>query len=253
MGASDKFAADVSNCIGQLGDDLDIVRIPLNGSGKIVDRVRCFVPILEQNWHHLISCDRIVFVSHSQGTPVAALLIAMMLRRGEKGCPDGLTEFPVDNLSFPTESLNFDLMDALDFSTKSIGWIAMAGIFHGPVHAWKPLIQYIETDAALELFSLSYEKSQVCLVSHAFEGYISLVFYFYATELTFLRCTFLHIASTLNGISKLSLKISLIVKISDELSKMVVDATVYSLERGCRLFTVGGYLDPVVPVIFLFY
>jgi hypothetical protein len=86
--------------------DTTITSIPLEGEGKVEDRVNTLYANLVQctAWLEAVSsADVILWATHSQGTPVSTLLIHRLLERGH-----------------------------IHTYRQSIGMLAMAGISHGP-------------------------------------------------------------------------------------------------------------------------
>lgn len=114
---------------------------PLEGEGKIDARVNLhyaqivgdpvLMGLLRQS-----STTHVFLVGHSQGTAVTALLIQRLLK----------------------ESI-------LDKRKHRIGFLALAGIFQGPLPALKSnlYVQYVEAEAARELFLLNDPRSDLSL------------------------------------------------------------------------------------------
>lgn len=120
----------------------DIEFIPLEGEGLIGNRVQMhFDQLATQHRELLDSADEVHFLAHSQGSPVTVLLAQRLLHEGI-------------------------------LSGKSIRILALAGIFQGPLPALRSnlYVQYVEADAARELFELNNpESEQSRNVRHAIE------------------------------------------------------------------------------------
>lgn len=109
----------------------DITTIPLNASGKVMDRFESLYSALIQdaNWLKSIrAADLIIFTAHSQGTPVAAMILAQLIREGHLNPQQQIT-----------------------------GVLGMAGISHGPYPHMKSslIVKYVENDTARELFEFN--------------------------------------------------------------------------------------------------
>ncbi|CAO3652134.1 unnamed protein product [Cunninghamella blakesleeana] len=120
----------------QLSDDA-ITSIPLEGEGKIEDRVNKLYNNLINNtlWLESVSsADVILWATHSQGTPVSAMLMHRLLERGH-----------------------------IHTHRQSVGMLAMAGISHGPFPVLKGslIVKYFEADAARELFEFMDSESDI--------------------------------------------------------------------------------------------
>ncbi|KAI9308829.1 hypothetical protein BJ944DRAFT_155494 [Cunninghamella echinulata] len=111
----------------QLSDE-SITSIPLEGEGKVEDRVNKLYNNLINNtsWLESVSsADVILWATHSQGTPVSVMLMHRLLERGH-----------------------------IHTHRQSVGMLAMAGISHGP-------FPYFEADAARELFEFMDSESDI--------------------------------------------------------------------------------------------
>lgn len=103
-GNSIKFVKQASKAIHEwlLNEQCDIETIALDGGGKVADRVEHLLKLLE-NWYQLISdADFLFVVAHSQGVTVGIQVLA-------------------------------HLLDRVEWRNKRIGFLSMAGPFHGPV------------------------------------------------------------------------------------------------------------------------
>lgn len=116
-----------------------VTLIPLVAHGVVAKRV-------ENLWQQLVpyadtirEADCILWVTHSQGTPVSVMLLAKLLEeewiRPRSRCSAMRSKFRTT-------------------SFQRIGLMAMAGIGHGPIPAIKhnTVVKYFEQDAARELF-----------------------------------------------------------------------------------------------------
>lgn len=133
QGTSSKFCQEMEQIIKDQDPEADTVCIALNGDGKVQDRADLYEEILldpHNNYtQNLKEADEIYFVAHSQGCLVAASLISRLIKRS-----------------------------LIDCTIQSVGTLFMAGICHGPFRSIKGnlVIQYVETDAARELFDYCY-------------------------------------------------------------------------------------------------
>ncbi|KAI9310978.1 hypothetical protein BX666DRAFT_1126169 [Dichotomocladium elegans] len=126
-----------------------ITTIPLEGEGKVGERVDMLYENLKSNpaWMSaLAAADVIFWATHSQGTPVSAILLHRLME-------EMLVRVPEQPVCF----------------------LAMAGISHGPFPSLKGnlLVKYFEADAARELFEFMdpssaitqrYRQSMACLL-----------------------------------------------------------------------------------------
>ncbi|KAI8323313.1 hypothetical protein GQ54DRAFT_258408 [Martensiomyces pterosporus] len=116
---------------GVSASDQDISLFPLVGEGKIEDRseiaAEALMPERKRRAEVLRAADTVFVVTHSQGTPVSALLLERLMEMG-----------------------------LVDTSRQRVGMLAMAGISHGPLPYLRDnvVIRYIESEAARELFEL---------------------------------------------------------------------------------------------------
>ncbi|KAI4272586.1 MAG: hypothetical protein LQ337_005199 [Flavoplaca oasis] len=137
-GTSIRFADGAANAIHKWtesqGYTCDIEKVALEGEGKILERVDVLWKLL-LNWtENIRRADFIMVACHSQGVPVAIMLIAKLL---EFGC----------------------VQDA-----KKIGVCAMAGVNLGPFVDYKS--RWIGASAR-ELFDFAQAESQVSKDYHA--------------------------------------------------------------------------------------
>lgn len=120
-------------------------KFPLHGDGTIEERVQKHFDELGRvadayadeglsSRQHLSSADTVIFGAHSQGAPVAVMLLAKLLEAG-----------------------------VLSPGRQRITLFCAAGIFHGPFpHLSKNLVvQYVEAQAARQLFHLNDPESDV--------------------------------------------------------------------------------------------
>ncbi|KAI0244786.1 hypothetical protein L0F63_002669 [Massospora cicadina] len=135
-GTSEKFCRLMAEALqaylrdhfgGELGGS-SITPIPLHCEGKVEFRVTKLYSRLLSNpaWMAgLAGADHVLVAAHSQGTPVAVLLLDRLIR-------DGL----------------------LDPATQRTSILAMAGVSHGPFPSLKEnyIVKYFEAEAARELF-----------------------------------------------------------------------------------------------------
>lgn len=114
-----------------------VTLIPLSTDGKILKRSTKLYSSLMGNvekLNKLKQADMVMFSTHSQGTPVTFLLASRLLRE-----------------------------NIIDPRRQRIGVLAMAGITHGPFPWMKgnPVVQYVEADAARELFEMCHSQDEV--------------------------------------------------------------------------------------------
>ncbi|KAI8881347.1 hypothetical protein K501DRAFT_295888 [Backusella circina FSU 941] len=117
--------------------DNAITMVPLEGEGKIEDRVELLYQKLIENplWLEAVSsADVILWATHSQGTPVSTILLQRLLERGH-----------------------------IHTFRQSVCMLAMAGISHGPFPSLREslLVKYFEADAARELFEFMDSNSTI--------------------------------------------------------------------------------------------
>lgn len=122
-----------------------IYKFPLQGEGTIEERVKKHLEELESvstNYghegqapiQHLKESDTIILGAHSQGAPVAIILLAKLLDSG-----------------------------VIDLKRQKVTILTVAGIFHGPFPPLRKnlVVQYVEADAARQLFDLNNPDSEV--------------------------------------------------------------------------------------------
>ncbi|KAI8079393.1 hypothetical protein BDF21DRAFT_340470 [Thamnidium elegans] len=117
--------------------DKAITNIPLQWEGKVMERVNKLYEYLISDWkQHLESADIILWVTHSQGTPVSAILLKSLIE----------------------ESI-------IQTDKQPVCMLAMAGISHGPFPSLKGnlLVKYFEADAARELFEFMDSNSEISI------------------------------------------------------------------------------------------
>ncbi|CCF57544.1 hypothetical protein KAFR_0C05530 [Kazachstania africana CBS 2517] len=161
-GTSMKFVTEaeeiVSEYFDNIGVDIEISKIALEKEGEIFDRVDFFYNVLK-NWSTEINnTDMIYFVTHSQGCPVAIILLAKLIESGV---------LSLDNLNFVNNmgsKTNSEGVDPLDFlaqnnnnKKKIVSVLGMAGINNGPFYGADQTLlvkayQTIAKDAMMELF-----------------------------------------------------------------------------------------------------
>lgn len=122
-----------------------IYKFPLQGEGTIEERVGKHFEELQKiadnysyegmsSIHHLKESDTIILGAHSQGAPVAIILLAKLLDAG-----------------------------IIDLSKQNVAILTVAGIFHGPFPPLRTnlVVKYVEADAARQLFDLNNPDSKV--------------------------------------------------------------------------------------------
>ena len=122
-----------------------IYKFPLQGEGTIEERVEKHFEELEKiadiyfhegmsSIQHLKESDTIILGAHSQGAPVAIILLAKLLDAG-----------------------------IINPDKQKISILTVAGIFHGPFPPLRKnlVVQYVEADAARQLFDLNNPDSKV--------------------------------------------------------------------------------------------
>ncbi|KAI7890718.1 uncharacterized protein EV154DRAFT_245820 [Mucor mucedo] len=117
--------------------DQAIVSIPLQWEGKVLERVDKLYTDLISNWKQTIeSADVVLWVTHSQGTPVSAILLKKLIEEG-----------------------------LIQVDRQPVCMLAMAGISHGPFPTLKGnlLVKYFEADAARELFEFMDSDSEISM------------------------------------------------------------------------------------------
>lgn len=122
-----------------------IYKFPLQGEGTIEERVEKHFDELQKivdiyshegmsSIDHLKESDTIILAAHSQGAPVAIILLAKLLDAG-----------------------------IVNPGKQNITVLTVAGIFHGPFPPLRKnlVVQYVEADAARQLFDLNDPDSKV--------------------------------------------------------------------------------------------
>jgi hypothetical protein len=123
----------------------DIYKFPLQGEGTIEERVERHFGELQKvaqvyahegatSIKHLQEADTIILGAHSQGAPVAIILLARLLKAG-----------------------------IINTQKQKVSVLTVSGIFHGPFPPLRKnlVIQYVEADAARQLFDLNNPDSNV--------------------------------------------------------------------------------------------
>jgi hypothetical protein len=113
--------------------------IPLEGEGRVMDRLDLLYEKLidpSQSWlSSVVDADLVVFSAHSQGSPVASLLMERLIQRG-----------------------------LINPQKQKTGILAMAGISHGPYPYLKSnlFVKYVDVSTPLkELFEFNNPEAQV--------------------------------------------------------------------------------------------
>lgn len=127
-----------------------IYKFPLQAEGKIEERVQKHFQELDRipdmyspeglsSIEHLKESDTIIIGAHSQGAPVAIILLAKLLDAG-----------------------------LIDLQKQKVTFLSIAGIFHGPLPSLKKnlVVKYVEADAARQLFELNDPSSLVSKLLH---------------------------------------------------------------------------------------
>ncbi|KAK3842892.1 MAG: hypothetical protein J3R72DRAFT_441939 [Linnemannia gamsii] len=123
-------------------DPQDIVKIPLEGEGKVLERVELLYQNLVRNhaWRRAVQeADLVLVATHSQGTPTSILLMARLIE-------EGILRVRED-----------------DPAMQRIGILTMAGISHGPFPFLKGMfiVRWFEAEAARELFEFMDSESHI--------------------------------------------------------------------------------------------
>ncbi|KAG0744995.1 hypothetical protein G6F57_002795 [Rhizopus arrhizus] len=111
-----------------------ITTIPLHWEGRVQTRVDTFYQRVQQEWKEtLTSADLVLWVTHSQGTPVSVILMDRLIKA--------------------------------NILRQPICLLAMAGISHGPFPTLKGnlLVKYFEAEPARELFEFMNSNSEISL------------------------------------------------------------------------------------------
>ncbi|KAF9360414.1 hypothetical protein BGX34_007780 [Mortierella sp. NVP85] len=119
-----------------------VTLIPLEGEGKVLDRVDILYRNLVSNrqWKQALhDADLVLVATHSQGTPTSTLLISRLINEGMLRVQEN------------------------DPRMQRIGILAMAGISHGPFPFLKGnlIVRWFEADAAQELFEFMDSESHI--------------------------------------------------------------------------------------------
>ncbi|KAI8085179.1 uncharacterized protein BX664DRAFT_266778 [Halteromyces radiatus] len=122
--------------------------IPLQWEGKVQERVEKLYSFLVDNpatLDALQSADAIFWTTHSQGTPVSAILLHRLIQN-----------------------------KIIQLKKQPICLLAMAGIAHGPFASLKGslIVKYFEADAARELFEFMDPSSEISEVFRQAMAYI---------------------------------------------------------------------------------
>ncbi|KAF9310201.1 hypothetical protein BG003_008829 [Podila horticola] len=123
-------------------DDDDITLIPLEGEGKVMDRVNLLYENFtkHETWiKTLHEADLVLVATHSQGTPTSVLLIARLIQESLLRVEEG------------------------DPKMQRIGILTMAGISHGPFPFLKGnfVVRWFEAEAAGELFEFMDSETEI--------------------------------------------------------------------------------------------
>ncbi|KAG0026483.1 hypothetical protein BGZ81_006324 [Podila clonocystis] len=123
-------------------DDDDITLIPLEGEGKVMDRVNLLYEnfMKHETWTKTLQdADLVLVATHSQGTPTSILLMARLIQ-------EGMLRVEED-----------------DPKMQRIGILTMAGISHGPFPFLKGnfVVRWFEAEAAGELFEFMDSETEI--------------------------------------------------------------------------------------------
>ncbi|KAF9938877.1 hypothetical protein BGZ67_010280 [Mortierella alpina] len=139
-GTSQKFCQEMDLALkdylrhhGKHLDPKDVTLIPLEGEGKVLERVEVLYQNLVQNkaWKEAVhEADVVLVATHSQGTPTSILLMARLIDEGLLRVQEN------------------------DPQMQRVGILTMAGISHGPFPFLKGnfVVRVFEREAASELF-----------------------------------------------------------------------------------------------------
>ncbi|KAF8941836.1 hypothetical protein BGZ47_007133, partial [Haplosporangium gracile] len=138
----DRALKDYLDVHQKILDPEDIVKIPLEGEGKVLERVELLYQSLVRNhgWRRAVQdADLVLVATHSQGTPTSILLVARLIE-------EGLLRVRED-----------------DPTMQRIGILTMAGISHGPFPFLKGnlIVRWFEAEAAGELFEFMNSESHI--------------------------------------------------------------------------------------------
>ncbi|KAJ1858416.1 hypothetical protein GGH12_002047 [Coemansia sp. RSA 1822] len=128
IGGNDEPANSASESAPSTADPAQKPSEPASGAERQAElAAEALMPPRQQRAAVLRSADTVFVVTHSQGTPVSAMLIERLLEAG-----------------------------ILDATRQRVGLLAMAGIGHGPLAHLRDnvVIKYIESNTARELFEL---------------------------------------------------------------------------------------------------
>ena len=120
----------------------DCTLIPLEGEGKVLNRVETLYQNLVKNekWKTALhEADLVLVATHSQGTPTSTMLVARLIEEGM--------------LRIAAE----------DPKMQRVGILAMAGISHGPFPFLKGnlIVRWFEAEAAQELFEFMDSETEI--------------------------------------------------------------------------------------------
>ncbi|KAF9982237.1 hypothetical protein BGZ75_006380 [Mortierella antarctica] len=120
----------------------DITLIPLEGEGKVLDRVEVLYQNLmkDEAWKSALhEADLVLVATHSQGTPTSTFLVARLIE-------EGILRIQED-----------------DPHMQRVGILAMAGISHGPFPFLKGnlIVRWFEAEAAQELFEFMDSETPI--------------------------------------------------------------------------------------------
>ncbi|KAF9956605.1 hypothetical protein BGZ72_002659 [Mortierella alpina] len=123
-------------------DSKDITLIPLEGEGKVLDRVEVLYQNLmkDEGWKSALhEADVVLVATHSQGTPTSTFLVARLIE-------EGILRVQED-----------------DPHMQRVGILAMAGISHGPFPFLKGnlIVRWFEAEAAQELFEFMDSETAI--------------------------------------------------------------------------------------------
>ncbi|KAF9299233.1 hypothetical protein BGZ88_012200 [Linnemannia elongata] len=120
----------------------DCTLIPLEGEGKVLNRVEILYQNLVKNekWKTALhEADLVLVATHSQGTPTSTMLVARLIEEGMLR------------------------VAAEDPKMQRVGILAMAGISHGPFPFLKGnlIVRWFEAEAAQELFEFMDSETEI--------------------------------------------------------------------------------------------
>ncbi|KAJ3313950.1 hypothetical protein HDV04_001256 [Boothiomyces sp. JEL0838] len=123
----------------------DLSLISLSGEGKIEDRVDSLYSQLNNYMDKIQEADLVLFVAHSQGTPVTALIIERLIEN-----------------------------NIINTKKQRTGMMAMAGISHGPYPNLKQslVIKYVENENAKQLFDFNDPNAKITIAYYKALEYI---------------------------------------------------------------------------------